>query len=123
MKERLQQDFGEERRRKIVDWLLCDVVTSPERTLSLVKDWLGPPASCGGFCVTIKFREGEARERERERENGEGPFQGPFLPCLQGLKAMLAERWGELEECWLRRLDHNRHEVSLFGWLKDEKAI
>lgn len=38
-----------------VDWLLCDVLAEPDRTASILKEWV-VPARCRGFCITIKFR-------------------------------------------------------------------
>ena len=38
-----------------VDWLLCDVIAFPQRTLELLAQWLAN-GWCRFFCVTIKFR-------------------------------------------------------------------
>ncbi|MBX3745961.1 MAG: hypothetical protein KF833_11700 [Verrucomicrobiae bacterium] len=38
-----------------VDWLLCDVIAPPERTLDLLRQWLDRGA-CRNFIVTLKFK-------------------------------------------------------------------
>ena len=38
-----------------VDWLICDVITSPDRTLQILETWLSKRL-CTSFCVTIKFK-------------------------------------------------------------------
>ena len=38
-----------------VDWLLCDVIAAPERSLGLVRTWL-KSGWCRKFVVTIKFK-------------------------------------------------------------------
>lgn len=38
-----------------VDWLLCDVITTPDRTLELLQRWLSRRL-CSNFCVTVKFK-------------------------------------------------------------------
>lgn len=38
-----------------VDWLICDVITSPDRTLSILETWLTKKL-CHSFCVTVKFK-------------------------------------------------------------------
>lgn len=38
-----------------VDWLLCDVITTPDRTLELLQRWLSRQL-CANFCVTVKFK-------------------------------------------------------------------
>jgi 23S rRNA (cytidine2498-2'-O)-methyltransferase len=40
---------------KRVDWLVCDVITSPDRTAALLSNWLSG-SLCSNFCVTIKFK-------------------------------------------------------------------
>jgi 23S rRNA (cytidine2498-2'-O)-methyltransferase len=39
-----------------VDWLLCDVIAAPERSIGLLLHWLEKPGA-GIFVVTIKFRD------------------------------------------------------------------
>lgn len=38
-----------------VDWLLCDVIAAPERSLDLLRHWLDRNA-CRNFVVTLKFK-------------------------------------------------------------------
>lgn len=38
-----------------VDWLLCDVIAAPERSIGLLLDWL-ERGDCHRFVVTIKFK-------------------------------------------------------------------
>lgn len=38
-----------------VDWLLCDVIAFPEKSIELLEHWL-ENKWCKNFCVTIKFR-------------------------------------------------------------------
>lgn len=41
--------------KESVDWLICDVITSPDRTLSILETWLTKKL-CHSFCVTVKFK-------------------------------------------------------------------
>lgn len=76
-----------------VDWLLCDVIAFPARTIDLAEQWLGQ-GWCRHFCVTIKFR---------------GPDDHGLL---EPLKASLAKAGHDF---YLRRLTANKNEVTLFG--------
>ena len=38
-----------------LDWLLCDVISAPERTATLLQEWIGN-RRCRNFCVTMKFK-------------------------------------------------------------------
>jgi 23S rRNA (cytidine2498-2'-O)-methyltransferase len=38
-----------------VSWLICDVITSPDRTLGILDTWLSKRL-CSFFCVTVKFK-------------------------------------------------------------------
>ncbi len=38
-----------------VDWLICDVIAAPERSLELLRRWLRE-GWCRNFVVTIKFK-------------------------------------------------------------------
>jgi hypothetical protein len=38
-----------------VDWLICDVITSPDKTQEILDRWLSK-ALCKNFCVTVKFK-------------------------------------------------------------------
>jgi 23S rRNA (cytidine2498-2'-O)-methyltransferase len=76
-----------------VDWLLCDVIAFPERTLELIERWI-ERRLCRFFCVTVKFR-------------GEDDY-----PVLERYKAMLRRSGAEF--C-IRQLTANRNEVTVLG--------
>jgi 23S rRNA (cytidine2498-2'-O)-methyltransferase len=38
-----------------VSWLICDVITTPDRTLGILDTWLSK-RHCSFFCVTVKFK-------------------------------------------------------------------
>lgn len=76
-----------------VDWLLCDVIAYPERSLALLAQWL-EQRWCRRFVVTVKFRGAADQAR------------------LSELKALL-ERSGA--EFIVRRLGSNKNEVTACG--------
>jgi HAD superfamily hydrolase (TIGR01509 family) len=76
-----------------VDWLVCDLIAFPERTVQLLKDWLGG-GLCDRFVVTVKFRGTED------------------YALVEQVKAVLAEFAGEY---WLRALTHNKNELTAMG--------
>jgi len=76
-----------------VDWLLSDVIATPDRALALIDRWLCARL-CRRFVVTVKFK-GEADYPEVER-----------------LKAILETRGADYE---VRRLCNNKNEVTAFG--------
>jgi 23S rRNA (cytidine2498-2'-O)-methyltransferase len=76
-----------------VDWLLCDVIAFPGRTIELLKTWLAE-RWCRWFCVTIKFRGAD--------EYG----------CLDEIKGWLKASGVEF---FVRRLTSNKNEVMVFG--------
>jgi 23S rRNA (cytidine2498-2'-O)-methyltransferase len=76
-----------------VDWLLCDVIAFPAKTIALAERWLAE-GWCRRFCITIKFRgEKEYDQLETLKER---------LSCCG-------------HDFYLRRLTANRNEVMLFG--------
>ncbi len=77
-----------------VDWLLSDVIAFPARSIDLLHHWLSH-RWCRQFCVTIKFR-------------GQEDY-----PLLEQCKTMLSPLGAEF--C-LRRLSHNRNEVTAYGY-------
>jgi 23S rRNA (cytidine2498-2'-O)-methyltransferase len=79
-----------------VDWLLCDVIAFPQRTLELLAHWLRG-GWCRYFCVTIKFR-------------GRDDY-----PLLEAFKAELDRH---AEAYCLRRLTSNKNEVMAAGRAK-----
>jgi 23S rRNA (cytidine2498-2'-O)-methyltransferase len=76
-----------------VDWLLCDVIAFPQRTLELLVQWLAA-GWCRFFCVTIKFRGTED------------------YPVLEQFKAELGR---QAESFCLRRFTSNKNEVMAVG--------
>lgn len=79
-----------------VDWLLCDVIAAPERSLELGRQWI-QQRWCRRFVVTIKFKGSSEYAR------------------LDGIKADLA---GRCEPCFLTRLCANRNEACMAGQLR-----
>ena len=76
-----------------VDWLICDLIAFPERTLELLEDWLAN-ARCRRFVVTMKFRGSEDYLR------------------VDAMKALLTRRARAFQ---LRALDANKNEVTAMG--------
>lgn len=76
-----------------VDWLLCDVIAFPAKTMALAERWLAE-GWCRWFCITIKFR-------------GEKDYDQ-----LEPLKTRLSSCG---DDFYLRRLTANKNEVMLFG--------
>ena len=76
-----------------VDWLLCDVIAYPVRTVELIQRWVGG-GLCKRFVVSVKFQ-------------GEDEY-----PRLEELKQILAEARVEFQ---LRRLRYNKNEVTAMG--------
>lgn len=89
----LRADAFNYRPPRPVDWLLCDVIAFPARTISLVEHWLAE-RWCRQFCVTIKFR-GQADYNQ-----------------VDPLKTWLSAAGHNF---YLRRLTANKNEVTLFG--------
>jgi len=88
-----------------VDWLLCDVIAEPRRSVELLARWLAARA-CRRFVVTVKLKASE----------GDG--------ALGELKGLLVSAGVEFV---VRRLDANRNEVTAYGKLveagADEPAV
>jgi 23S rRNA (cytidine2498-2'-O)-methyltransferase len=76
-----------------VDWLLCDVIAAPERSIDLVLDWVRA-RRCRRFVVTIKFK-------------GDGEYAA--LDRLKREMPPLAARFHLLHLC------ANKNEVCVFG--------
>lgn len=76
-----------------MDWLLCDVIAAPERSIELLLTWLREKR-CRQFVVTIKFKgtADVAALAELKRE----------LPAL-------------CSEFWLTRLCANKNEACALG--------
>lgn len=91
----VQGDAFQFRPERAVDWLLCDVIAFPGRTVELLSNWL-TNHWCQKFCVTVKFRGVED------------------YAVLSQLKTMLNERSRDFS---IRRLSENKNEVTVFGYL------
>ena len=76
-----------------VDWLLCDVIAAPERSVELVLDWVRQ-RHCRRFIVTIKFK-------------GQGDY-GKLDPLKHALPSLC-------EEFFLTRLCANKNEACVAG--------
>jgi len=76
-----------------VDWLLCDVIAAPERSIDLVLDWVRT-RRCRRFVVTIKFK-GDTEYAKLDRLKQE-------MPPLCGAFHLL-------------HLCANKNEVCVFG--------
>jgi 23S rRNA C2498 (ribose-2'-O)-methylase RlmM len=74
-----------------VDWLVCDVITTPENTARLVENWIAHDL-CRNICVTMKFK---------------------GVPAIETLLALASfmranSRWFDG-----RQLTHNKNELTL----------
>lgn len=76
-----------------VDWLLCDVIAAPERSVELVLDW-ARQRRCRRFIVTIKFK-------------GQSDY-GKLEPLKHALPALC-------KEFFLTRLCANKNEACVAG--------
>ena len=76
-----------------LDWLLCDVIAAPARTLELLDTWLGE-GWCRRFVVNVKFT-GEERAAP-----------------LAALGALLERRGARAR---VKHLVHDKNEVTAFG--------
>lgn len=80
-----------------VDWLLCDVIAAPERSIELVLDWVRE-RRCRRFIVTIKFK-------------GQGDY-GKLEPLKHALPVLC-------KEFFLTRLCANKNEACVAGILME----
>jgi len=91
--------FGYEPARP-VDWLVCDVIAAPERSVELVLEW-ARRRWMRHFVVTIKLRVGDH-------------------PKLDRLKAELPA-WSD--DWYLTHLSANKHEACVFGTVRDSDPV
>ena len=75
-----------------VDWLLCDVVCEPQRSLALVESWLTAKL-CRNLVVTVKFK-------------GRSGYR--VLDALPQLFARLRPAFARVKQ-----LAHNKNEVTV----------
>jgi 23S rRNA (cytidine2498-2'-O)-methyltransferase len=78
-----------------IDWLLCDVITTPDRTLELLERWLSRRL-CSNFCVTVKFK------------------GAPDLTILSKLRTLLNALCGWWDG---KQLTSNKNELTVVGSL------
>jgi 23S rRNA (cytidine2498-2'-O)-methyltransferase len=76
-----------------VDWLVCDVITSPENTSGLLERWISK-GLCRNFCITVKFKGTPATE------------------TLLSLAAFLRTNTSWFDG---RQLTHNKNELTIVG--------
>lgn len=86
-----------------VDWLLCDVVCEPERSLTLIETWLTRHL-CRNLVVTVKFK----------GRDGYG-----VLGALPPLFARLRPMWTFAR---VKQLRHNKNEVTVMVRNADDPA-
>ena len=91
--------FGYEPSRP-VDWLVCDVIAAPERSIELVLEW-ARRRWMRHFVVTIKLRVGDH-------------------PKLDRLKAELPA-WSD--DWYLTHLCANKHEACVFGTVREAGPV
>ncbi len=81
---------------RTVDWLVCDVIAAPERTVELVLEW-ARRRWARHLVVTIKLRGGDHAKLDRLKDE---------LPAL-------------MDEWFLTHLCANKHEACVFGTVRD----
>lgn len=85
------------RPKRAVDWLLCDVIAAPDRSIDLLLEWLGE-GLMRRFVVSIKLR---------------GPGDHPALERLKRELPRWCDDWRVLQ------LSANKGEVCAFGCRRD----
>jgi 23S rRNA C2498 (ribose-2'-O)-methylase RlmM len=78
-----------------VDWLVCDVITTPDRTFEILRRWIGT-GLCRNFCVTVKFK---------------GDPDAGALCAIGNFLSGHTSWWDG------RQLTHNKNEVTVVGRL------
>jgi 23S rRNA (cytidine2498-2'-O)-methyltransferase len=84
--------------RRPVDWLLCDVICEPARTIELLRRWLSGPDGpwCRRLVVTVKFK-----------------GQAGYAAVLDEVRAVLdaagCPQWR------IKHLHHNKNEVTVLA--------
>lgn len=132
-------------RHRMVDWLCCDMIVSPETSLRLLREWLRRRAA-RRFVVTLKFvgpgGAGVKRTAVEEAERACERFRDAFVPGspewpetqkLMGISSEAAEAFGSSGSLgsdlagsqqeprlgrlryWVRKLDSNGNEVTIAG--------
>jgi 23S rRNA (cytidine2498-2'-O)-methyltransferase len=80
-----------------VDWLVCDVIAAPERSIELVLEWVRRRWA-RHFVVTIKLREGDHPKLDRLKQE---------MPAFS-------------DDWFLTHLCANKHEACVFGSVRPE---
>ncbi len=78
-----------------VDWMVCDVITTPDRTTDLLTTWITRKL-CRNFCVTIKFK------------------GDPDCTSLAAVRQLLARHCSWWDG---KQLTHNKNELTVVGQL------
>jgi 23S rRNA (cytidine2498-2'-O)-methyltransferase len=91
----LQADAFEYQPSQQVDWLLCDVIAEPERSIDLIEQWIAKKW-CRYFVVTIKFK-------------------GDINITL--LHEFIEKMNVRCHRFFLKKLTVNKNEVTAMGWL------
>lgn len=76
-----------------VTWLVCDVITTPDKTLDLLNKWLSKHL-CSYFCVTVKFK------------------GAPDFHALKAIRDLLSSKTE-----WFsgKQLTNNKNELTVIG--------
>jgi len=85
--------------RRPVDWLLCDVICEPARTVELLGHWLGLADRapwCRRLVVTVKFK-------------GQSGYAAILDQLRATLRAAGCRRWR------IKHLHHNKNEVTVMA--------
>jgi len=84
--------------RRPVDWLLCDVICEPARTVELLRRWLGTSGGpwCRRLVVTVKFK-------------GQSGYTAVIDDVRAALLAAGCRRWR------IKHLHHNKNEVTVMA--------
>ncbi len=83
-----------------VDWLVCDVIAAPERSIELVLEW-ARRRWARHFVVTIKLREGDHPKLDRLKQE---------MPAFS-------------DDWYLTHLCANKHEACVFGSVRPEGNV
>jgi 23S rRNA (cytidine2498-2'-O)-methyltransferase len=78
---------------KPVGMLVCDVITSPDKTIGMLRTWL-TRRLCSSFCVTIKFK------------------GSPDFEALREIRCLLKEQTSWFDG---KQLCHNKNELTVVG--------
>lgn len=83
--------------RQQLDWMVCDVIAAPDKTVSLIERWL-KERLCKALCCTIKFK------------------GSPDFDALTQVRSVLAQHCSRHSG---KQLTHNKNELTVVGFLRD----